>query len=643
MKINGSLVFDGSGLSQITNLRVEKLAALPTFVTADIGRLAYVTGSQTLYMGGATEWLPLATGGDAASLATELDAVETSLGGAVNADGTYNAAAFTGTLAGSTSITNVLLTLQSLIATATSGLAQELLDRAAADTALQTAIANEVTRATTAEGVLQTAIDAEEAARIAADGVLQTAIDDEEAARIAGDATNAGLVTAEETARIAADGVLQTAIDDEETRALAAETALDGRVTTEVNRATAAEAALDGRITTEVSDRTAAVNGVAADLATEVTDRIAADTALQTAIDQEVTRATGQEAAIRGELASALVGLSWEAPVDLLATTASAVDISGVANGYRIVDLTTFTVYTVTDGVLDAGEALEDGAAFFNRTNDIGYTFNGTEVVPFSGAASFVAGAGLAMAGNTVNVGNSDGSITVTADNIAISASVRTEITNNAAAVAAEVTRAQTAEAGLDDRIDDEVQARADALANEVAARNAAILVETDRAAAAEAALQTAIANEVTRATTAEGLLQTALDGVTTDFEAGDLALQTALGAEVIRATNAEDAVEAALAQEVLDRAGADTALQTAIDAVELSISKLYFLYDGAASATHTVAHNLGQKYCNVTVVDGDDEVVIPQSITFNNTNTLTVTFNSSIVCKVIVMGYAAV
>jgi len=66
---------------------------------------------------------------------------------------------------------------------------------------------------------------------------------------------------------------------------------------------------------------------------------------------------------------------------------------------------------------------------------------------------------------------------------------------------------------------------------------------------------------------------------------------------------------------------------------------KVYFLYTGASNTTHSVSHGLGQKYCNVTVVDGSDEVVIPQSITFVDSSTLTVTFNTAIACKVIVMG----
>lgn len=73
----------------------------------------------------------------------------------------------------------------------------------------------------------------------------------------------------------------------------------------------------------------------------------------------------------------------------------------------------------------------------------------------------------------------------------------------------------------------------------------------------------------------------------------------------------------------------------------------IQFVYDstlhGGAATTHTVTHSLGQQYCNVTVVDASDEVIIPQSITFTSTSALSVVFNSSIQCKVIVMGVAGV
>jgi hypothetical protein len=67
---------------------------------------------------------------------------------------------------------------------------------------------------------------------------------------------------------------------------------------------------------------------------------------------------------------------------------------------------------------------------------------------------------------------------------------------------------------------------------------------------------------------------------------------------------------------------------------------KMYYLHDqGSTSTTWTVAHNIGQRYCNVTVVDASDQVIIPQSITFDNDNQLTVTFNTAVAGKVVVMG----
>lgn len=76
----------------------------------------------------------------------------------------------------------------------------------------------------------------------------------------------------------------------------------------------------------------------------------------------------------------------------------------------------------------------------------------------------------------------------------------------------------------------------------------------------------------------------------------------------------------------------------------EFQNKPIYFLYESESSDTeHVVEHNLNQKYCNVTVVDDTDEVIIPSSITFDDENTLTVTFTSSVDCKVIVMGVPTV
>lgn len=69
---------------------------------------------------------------------------------------------------------------------------------------------------------------------------------------------------------------------------------------------------------------------------------------------------------------------------------------------------------------------------------------------------------------------------------------------------------------------------------------------------------------------------------------------------------------------------------------------KIYHVETVSSAATSwSVTHDLGVKYCSVTVVDSADEVVIPQSITFVDTTSLTVTFNTAITGKVVVMGIA--
>jgi len=69
---------------------------------------------------------------------------------------------------------------------------------------------------------------------------------------------------------------------------------------------------------------------------------------------------------------------------------------------------------------------------------------------------------------------------------------------------------------------------------------------------------------------------------------------------------------------------------------------KVYHLHSQTSdNVTWTVTHNIGQKYCNVTVVDTADEVIIPQSIKFDSTTQLTITFNTAIQGKAVVMGVA--
>ena len=88
---------------------------------------------------------------------------------------------------------------------------------------------------------------------------------------------------------------------------------------------------------------------------------------------------------------------------------------------------------------------------------------------------------------------------------------------------------------------------------------------------------------------------------------------------------------------------GLSQALDSAVKALSDRYAASYVVYNGSTPATsHTVTHNLGTQYANVTVVDTNNQVIITQSITFDSTSALTVTFNSSIACKVIVTGLKA-
>lgn len=118
MKVNGSLVFDASSASEIQNLRVQKVTENPTHTAADVGRLIYNTTDNILYQGGASAWVAVATGGDAAAVQSEVNSLETALGAGINANGTFNAGGFTdvsGVLVDPTSFTDAIEQLASAV------------------------------------------------------------------------------------------------------------------------------------------------------------------------------------------------------------------------------------------------------------------------------------------------------------------------------------------------------------------------------------------------------------------------------------------------------------------------------------------------------------------------------------------------
>jgi len=79
------------------------------------------------------------------------------------------------------------------------------------------------------------------------------------------------------------------------------------------------------------------------------------------------------------------------------------------------------------------------------------------------------------------------------------------------------------------------------------------------------------------------------------------------------------------------------TDVEGALEELADRITNSTKIYTSNAPATsHLVTHSFGQKYCNVTVIDSSDNMIIPQSVVFTNINELTVTFNSAIDCTVV-------
>lgn len=651
MKINGSLIFDASSASEIQNLRVQKVASNPVHAPADIGRLIYNTGDNVIYIGGASNWVALATGGNAAALQSEVDAIEAALGSMLNGDGTFNAAAFTGTLAGLTSVQAAIAKLQDLIGT-------EVTDRTNADAALQAEIdatqtgaglaADGTYAAVTGSNYLNTSSSLKDAA-LKLDTALKVVAD-----ALAAEVATRTLLSTEVDAIESAVG-LNT---DGTLAAFAADGFVEGQATFK-----GAVEALDAQlviVTDDLADEIARATAEELDIRA---DFAAADTALQTNIDGKVAKAgdsmdgnlafqgthkvtglaaptAGGDAANKAYVDNLLAGLTWEAPVDHLVADVTARDaLTGLASGDRVYVHADSKIYTFDGAAFDAGELMVDGASFFHTADETGYVYNGTALVQFTGGGQLTAGVGLVKVGNTIDVNLGAGIAQLPTDEVGVdvmgtgglflTVDGTAASTDSAAQLAVKLDGSSITRGANGIKV-------SDALTAEIAD------LRTDLTAAETSAgeLQT----EVNAVEAAVGLNA---DGTLVAFATGGYAEGKATVKAAIEGIDAalkaeETARAAAVTAEATARGNADTALQGEIDALETKVGKMYFLYDGAAASSHTVTHSLGQKYCNVTVVDATDEVVIPQSITFTSANALTVTFNTAIACKVIVMGLAA-
>lgn len=161
---------------------------------------------------------------------------------------------------------------------------QEINDRIAADTQLQSNIDAETEARKEADNALESSITTERSERIAADTSLQNNINAESTARENADTTLQNNINAEATARENADTTLQNNIDteiqDREDADTQLQTSINNEVqarkdaiTAEENARNQADTALGNRIDTEISDRQAAVTGVQNNLTNHINNK----------------------------------------------------------------------------------------------------------------------------------------------------------------------------------------------------------------------------------------------------------------------------------------------------------------------------------------------------------------------------------
>ena len=441
-------------------------------------------------------------------------------------------------------------------------------------------------------------------------------------------------------ALVALDTQLKSASDaaaQAQTEVDAVETALAAEVT----RATDAEGVLTTDLAAEVTRATDAEGVLTTDLAAEVTRATDAEAAIAQDLADEITARGLAELAIQNEIEAKLNGLKWKTSVraieinaNLSLTGAATVDGVVLANGDRVAVIAqtepadngiyvvntagAWTRSTDFDGTspineinsasffVEEGTSLADtGWTQINQVNTVGT--DAIAFTQFNGATGIGAGAGLYKTGNMLEIGEGAG-IVVTADAI-------------------EVALASAGGLGFDGS--DAVQVVADGTSLMVSASGVKV---SDTLTTEIGALRTDLTAEASTRGSADTALQTELDA--TQVGAGlaaDGTLAAFTGANYVSAADSLRAAVVALDTQAKANADAVAAANTRLT------DSMYLYTSGASADTHVVTHNLGQQFTQVTVIDSTNQVTIPDSVTFDSANQLTVVFSSAINCKVVV------
>lgn len=450
MKINGSLIFDASSASEIQNLRVQKVSSNPTHGAADVGRLIYNTTDNTIYIGGASAWVALATGGNAAALQTEVDALETSLGAIVNSSGVFVPGQVT--ILGSASTATTLTGLLGELAAAISGkdALSELVDVNVTGVGDKDLL--QFNNSTgkwedkaigSASGVQAYDAGLDALAAFNTNGIVVQTAENTFAGRsltqpakgititdgdgVAGNPTFALANDLAAVEGLTGNGfAVRTGSDAWAVRSI--ESGVSGTIVVGTGDGATGNTALDLQTLTiptnagsllkfnyDTYGRVTAVKAVATADLTGLLDatyvNVSGDTMTGNLSFGGSYKVTGLaapsdsgDAVNKNYVDNLVAGMTWEAPVKNIVADTTARDALTLTAGDRVYVTADNKVYTYNGTGFDSGEVMADGAAFFNSSTDTGYVYNGTALVPFTGGGALTAGNGLVMTGNQLDV-----------------------------------------------------------------------------------------------------------------------------------------------------------------------------------------------------------------------------------------------
>lgn len=670
MRVNGNIVLNDNGSGEIRQVYIERLdnaaeaAAASKQTGANTGRLIFNTTTKQYKFWNGTVFVPFANSSDASSIQAEVDRIEASLGNFINADGSFTATALDALLSinvsAATSLVDVLVKLDQAITdvdvSAQLVPIQAEIDAIEVGAGLETDgsyVADATTTYLKAASSLKDADKKLDAAiKANADAIAAIEIPD-----VSGFATQIELDATQAGAGLAVDGTYVTPVGSTylgtATSLKAADTALDAAIKVNADGIAA--------LVTEVSTKQNNLGFVPVDRAGGAVNGNLAFGGTSTVKNLAAPVETG-DAVRKIDLDNAVASIAKDYQADVLGTEADFVDTAG---RYIYVDGSKFaTGVTASAGdivVVDASGAVTvlaydvsvegPGALAWNRHTETWNQWNGTVWSEFGGLSGVNAGVGLFKSGNTISVKLGAGVADLPTGEVGLDLKLNgglalVDPTSGLASTATDAVLAAKVAGSLEVTV-----------AGAIDVKDAGITEVELAASVAGNGIVGGAGTALSVKPKADGLITVTVDGVdvnSSKLDAKYLALAGGtMTGDLVLSGDATAALEAVTKRqmEVADKAVSDAlvaavaTIDTKFTSVVASLNKTYFVHPyvtTGATAAISVVHNLGVKYCNVTVVDDDDEVFIPQSIKFINANTLEVTLNTDVSGSVVVMGHAA-